>query len=211
MRIFGPVSKRANEKKKRKKKEPITDAIRIYRPETKRHKHTRTLLLSCKTEQNVFARTNGTDLFLVLTFARTTKRTVSLTRGVRFSYLSFSFFFPLSLLVPNFIGERERERETMPLSALSRLEMNQKLFERSSHRTRSGVFVRAVSFFFRDKRESAIKERELFVIGRDDRFFFPRREREMGFKILSRIIAARICYLLSSSRSLFVAQTHRSI
>jgi hypothetical protein len=122
---FSVSKRRANEKKKKeKKKEPITDTRYEYIARTnKRHKHTRTLLLSCKTEQNVFARTNGTDLFLVLTFARTTKRTVSLTRGVRFSYLSFSFFF-------------------------------------------------------RDKRESAIKERELFVIGRDDRFFFSPEERE---------------------------------
>ena len=148
MRIFGPVSKRANEKKKRKKKEPITDAIRIYRPETKRHKHTRTLLLSCKTEQNVFARTNGTDLFLVLTFARTTKRTVSLTRGVRFSYLSFSFFFPRSLS-PGAKFYR-RKRETMPLSALSRLEMNQILFGRSSHPNAIGrVRPRGFVFFSR--------------------------------------------------------------
>ena len=151
MRIFGPVSKRANEKKKRKKKEPITDAIRIYRPETKRHKHTRTLLLSCKTEQNVFARTNGTDLFLVLTFARTTKRTVSLTRGVRFSYLSFSFFFPRSLSPgAKFYRRKREERETMPLSALSRLEMNQILFGRSSHPNAIGrVRPRGFVFFSR--------------------------------------------------------------
>jgi len=155
LRIFGPVSKRANEKKKRKKKEPITDAIRIYRPETKRHKHTRTLLLSCKTEQNVFARTNGTDLFLVLTFARTTKRTVSLTRGVRFSYLSFSFFFPRSLSpgAKFYRRKRERERDDAALSSFAfRDEPNtfRKIFAPKRDRACSSARFR---FFF------AIKER----------------------------------------------------
>ena len=117
MRIFAPYQEEKPTRKKRGKKKSRLRTRDTNIARTKRHKHTRTLLLSCKTEQNVFARTNGTDLFIVLTFARTTKRTVSLTRGVRFSYLSFSFFFPL--LVPNFIGERERERDDAALSSFA--------------------------------------------------------------------------------------------
>ena len=133
-------------RKKEEKKSRLRTRYEYRRNE--RHKHTRTLILSCKTEHNVFARTNGKDLFLVLTFARTTKRTVSLTRGVRFSYLSFSFFFPLSLLVPNFIGERERERDDAALSSFAFRDEPKTFRKILAPKTRSGVFVRAVSFFF---------------------------------------------------------------